>query len=336
MNLPINSILLTLLGLSGLAHGQNLLGSSNILSSLDLMSQETLSAYGLQCLSGDLAKVATAGNRIEKVIDLLENYCDDQDTLKFKLAFEKFFQCSGYDVASFTETFWSATIGIVMKCAGYYYQISKLLVDFPNRLPEVPLPRVPDECASSLVGQNPFGNFLRHHSTQPENEMECLTELGQNVPACTLRRWPIPIVGEVLKFFACFESKMNEDNIQLCERELRVLSKCLPPLGELENADEQMCQHWIKWCTLDQIEIGSIPSIKMFLPPPFSSAPISDLCKGTDVNAEYKNVPAHFETFQEVCLNNEDLEFWSKTTIKKEGPFNDERNIRSRNLLLDQ
>jgi len=337
MNLRITSVFLTFLGIVGVSQGEDFISSTEDLAQSldDVFNVEELSAYGLQCLNGDLAKVPFAEDPFEAVIGLLENYCDEDEALTFESALEKYEQCSSYDVAEFIETFWSALVGMGMKCLGYGYQMSKLLDDFPN-LPEMPLPRIPDECATSFLGHNPFGNFLRYHSTQPEKEMKCLAQLNQDLPYCTLRRWPIPIVGEILKFFACFSSKLEDVYSEYCNRELKVMSGCLPPLAEMENANDQQCQKWLNQCTVDLTETGNMPSINMFLPPPLSSAPIADICKGTVVDDSLKDVPNHYEAFQNACFTDEDVEFWTEATTKEESASNGERNMRSRTLLSNQ
>lgn len=133
----------------------------------------------------------------------------------------------------------------------------------------------------------------------------CFKNLGHEVPSCTLRVWPVPLVGPVFQFLSCANTNFGAMyNDKVCDDEIEVLGNCLPSLQEIKNANDGSCDTWIKTCTMARINNEESFSYAMLMPAPLSAAPFPDICVDDDVKARY-------EAYQQTCLLKEDLEIWS-------------------------
>merc|ERR1719498_806224 len=148
-----------------------------------------------------------------------------------------------------------------MTCLPYLFDTFVSLSE--NGVPKFPLPRIPDECVNSFLGQNEVGNFMRNEMIMTKKGMGCLAKLGETVPDCTLYRWPVPIVGPLLKLASCaypmFEEMFMNAFPMSCGYELYLLSSCLPPLSDIENATQDTCNKWIDQCAQEDLSNGVIP-----------------------------------------------------------------------------
>jgi len=175
--------------------------------------------------------------------------------------------------------------------------------------PTFPLPRIPQQCVDSFLGDNSVGNFMRNEMIMTKNGMTCLAKLGQSVPDCTIYRWPVPIVGPLLKVASC-AYPMFEDIVSMsCEYELFVLSECLPLVSDMKNASDEMCYKWIDQCAQKDMEFGPMPFFGMTLPPPLTARPLNDICHDQDL---YDRVSRQYEIFRDECIPKEDKNIWKK------------------------
>merc|ERR1712176_819904 len=114
---------------------------------------------------------------------------------------------------------------------------------------------------------------------------------------------------------------MKNIAVMACDKELGVLSECLPSSDELSSANESNCEKWTKACTTDRLTNYLEPAARMLLPPPLSAMPLNDICQSTDVSADLQDVVIRFEAFQDACESKVDMEFWRKprpsTSVKQ-------------------
>merc|ERR1712124_163150 len=98
-----------------------------------------------------------SGLMAQNPFDMLQNYCDANDALHFEVALEKYEQCSGADIVEFIQTIASAGFGALMTCSGYIFNelLPVLEQEDPNMM--FPLPRMPQECVESFLGDNAVG-----------------------------------------------------------------------------------------------------------------------------------------------------------------------------------
>lgn len=266
-----------------------------------------LSDVAFQCV--DEKMMSSSTDPFDIAFSTMENYCSDSQDTKFELALRKYEKCSGASLEDFIETFWSAEFGAIMTCSGYVYRSAKSAMDDYEKNGEMKdLPfkeRMPEECIDSLMGNNAFGNFFRENWISPKREYRCLKTLGEEVPNCTLRRWPVPIVGAVFRFFSCAAPNVEVVSVSECNDELEVMNKCLPSVGEIKKANKGSCKTWTETCTLGEINEDGRPVMHMMLPAPLSSSPFPDTCADEDINARYK-------AYQQACFPKEDLELWNE------------------------
>jgi hypothetical protein len=261
------------------------------------------------------------------VFDILENDCDASQTDLFHKALGEFHNCSGIDILAYHETFADAVLGIFIQCARYIYehqhqhhQRRRFLVSTdtnttshsPQDLPL--LPRVPDQCVDALVGDNPLGNFIHNSIEHPTVDAKCHTTLNQNLPNCTLKQWPIPLPGRILKLSSCIsrEFLISEHHRSLCSLQLSLLDYCLPTddpkLYDGKPSDAETCGKWINECHSDFDFM--FPPLVVTLPAPFHGLPLANLC--SDLAEKYTNSWKKLKGFQQSCVSADDKEFWGK------------------------
>jgi len=262
-----------------------------------------------QCIE---AKIMNDEDMITNALETLENYCTDTQTSKFESALLDYNDCTNTNLADFIETLWDASLGMTLTCASYFYKHGPaLLVEIATgNVSEMPFQEhMPPECVDSLLGRNAFGDFFREHIIHPKKDSKCLVKLGLKVPDCTLRRWPIPIPGSLLKSYSCMSNKMQQE-LDMCKTEVEAL-KCLPDVSyfkKLSDAEQDVeCQKLARTCTIDQFNAGKVPSIIMFLPPPLSAQPLPDICDD-DLS---RDASTRLKAYQMVCFSEEDRNIWT-------------------------
>jgi len=280
--------------------------SSIVQQGLDLLTD-----LAGQCMD---PQMMNAVDPVASLFDKYEDYCTDSQVTEFESALKTYNDCTGTNLSDFIETFWSAMVGVGMTCAPYVYKSLKQMSDAAERL-SITMPfklRMPDECVDSLMGDNAFGDFYREHTIHPGKDRVCLAQLGRTVPDCTLRRWPVPIVGAVLKYYSCAGDKLAELTADMCAKEVRALSSCLPSVNEIKGAsvNDSQCQSVVKHCSIDKLVKEEEYSVMMLLPSPLSAAPLSDTCADSDLSEE---VSIRLEAFHRACSSNEDRAIWTQS-----------------------
>lgn len=240
-------------------------------------------------------------------LDMLQNYCDMEQESLFEKELSSYEQCSGASISEFVQSIASAVFGGAMTCSPYLFDT---FVSFSEQgVPTFPLPRIPEECVNSFLGRNGVGHFMRNEMIMTKKGMACLATLGNSVPDCTLYRWPVPIVGPILKFASCAYPMFEDMFAMSCDYELSVLSSCLPRVSEITDATSDMCSEWIGRCALEDLKYGILPFTGMILPPPLWAPPLNDICHDHSL---YYDVSEQYESFRDACIPEEDKKIWVK------------------------
>jgi hypothetical protein len=168
-----------------------------------------------------------------------------------------------------------------------------------------PLPRVPDQCLDTFMGDNPLGNMIRNGLEHPGLDVKCYKKLSEDVPSCTLKQWPISIPGSVVKVSSCVNSEMLPEIESSCDTQFSILNECLDdPLvlqGGAQKQDDATCAKWISKC-------GNAGSTFVSLPAPLNALPLSDVCQDRiEIHPESAQL---FEAFQKSCVADDDMKFW--------------------------
>lgn len=271
-----------------------------------------LTDMSMQCLDDESSLTDALTSR--NPFNMLQNYCDSNQMPLFEKGLETYEQCSGASILEFIQSIGSAVFGGAMTCLPYLYDNYFSNDDdfFEQSAPTFPLPRIPQQCVDSFLGDNSVGNFMRNELTMTKNGMTCLAELGQSVPDCTLYRWPVPIVGPLLKVASCAYPMFEDIFSMSCEDELSVLSQCLPSVSEMENATDEMCYKWIDQCAQKDMEFGPVPFFGMSLPPPLTARPLNDICHDPSLDGE---VSKRYEFFRDECIPEKDKKIWEKMSM---------------------
>jgi len=267
------------------------------------------SDFAGQCVD---EKMMNSDDPIEFAFNAMNNYCTEPQAKKFELALKNYEKCDGASITDFIESYWDSVVGMAMTCSGYFYSaVTTTMAEYESdffEMKNVPFrKRLPDECIESLLGNHGFGNFMRNNFMSPKKDYDCMKNLGREVPSCTLRVWPVPLVGPVFQFFSCASTNMEAMYDDVCDDEIDMLTNCLPSLDEIKNADDGSCETWIKSCTIIPMNREEEPSYAMLMPAPLSAAPFPDICLNDDGNAR-----ARYKAYQQACLLKEDLEIWSE------------------------
>lgn len=229
------------------------------------------------------------------------DYCNLKDTTKFNDALNAFETCSHFDLKEIIETIASAFTGLVLNCGSYSNQVvNGDLLDLSDMETWLSLPRVPDECVDAMVGDNPFGNMIMGIIKNPEKELKCFADLADALPACTLKEWPIPIVGNWLKSMSCMlastETMMEPVINGLYTDQLGKLDECLPAKISKKNCQE----------VLDRCRDLDDPFVGLYLPAPFAGAPMPDNLKEIAKGAGLKDTLERYEQYRQSCIAAED------------------------------
>jgi len=242
-------------------------------------------------------------------------YCDSKDEKKFKNALDAFETCSDFNLKDVIETFASAILGLVLNCGSYFLKISDTMdMMMATGNGNLDLPIVPDNCVDALLGDNPFGNMMLASNEFPKRELGCFHDLADTLPLCTLKEWPVPIVGNWLKSISCIIGSMDTmvqpmvDMMTLSD--LEQLSICLPA-----DISEQNCQSVLDSCGQQETIIS------MYLPAPFNAAPLSDLFQDAAQNAgadkpRFESTLKRYEEYRQSCTSAEDRAIWERVPSK--------------------
>ena len=272
----------------------------------------------------DLTGIMMASDPVAAALDKFgaENFCDEAGAEKFAAAFDDFQSCSGYSLNTLVESFFGAMVGNSLHCASYIYSTftniaNSMLLGGQEDI-EYPLPRMPDHCAESLYGDNPFGNAVRLYNKFPEKDTKCFANLANDLPDCTLNQWPIPIAGVYLKAISCVYGNAVPVLEESCTRELGALNECLP---EGDYSASYQCDNVMKDCAKAEEESMTLDNL-IRNAPPMVGRPMSDLCtRMTNSDDTFKAVLDKYEAFRDYCISDKDKAIWdiqpsSKNTLE--------------------
>jgi len=248
---------------------------------------------------------------IPMVLDIFDNYCDKNHADQFEKALRDFQKCSNIDMKAHYETFADSLVGVTLTCARYFVDL------FPSIMMSMmpgpagyygmssifPLPRIPDQCLDTFLGDNPLGHMIRSGLEHPGLDMKCYKKLSEDVPSCTLKQWPIPIPGSIVKVSSCVQSEMLPEMESTCDMQFSILDECLddPLVLQGQKQDEETCSKWISQC-------GNAGSTFIAMPAPLNGLPLSDVCKER-IEVHPDSAKA-FEAFQKSCVADDDIKFW--------------------------
>lgn len=239
-------------------------------------------------------------------------YCTPSEAKKFNNALDAFETCSQFDLKQVIETIASAYLGLTLNCGSYVLQAMDL---FDNALLGenddidlmLSLPRVPDTCVDAFLGDNPFGNMILEYNKYPERELACFTDLANSLPSCTLKEWPVPIVGNWLKSVSCIfgnvETMVEPLMDMMVMSELEQLSGCLPT-----NISKENCQS-----VLDSCHNADEPIMSLYLPAPFRGAPLPAKVQQIANDApQFESALKRYEQYRQSCIPAEDRAIWER------------------------
>jgi len=248
---------------------------------------------------------------VEDPFATVADYCKPAETAKFNHALDAFQSCSHFDLKKVIETIASALLGLTLNCGSYSIQVGNLVDSNPMLMTGdiaslLSLPRVPDECVDAMVGDNPFGNMIMGANEFPDQEFACFADLAESLPSCTLKEWPVPIVGNWLKSVSCMvgnaETMVKPITDNLILNELEGLSTCLPNKISKEN-----CQEVLDACGNTDIDV---PFVSMYLPAPFAGPPLPStfqkVLKSSPEPARLENTMERYEQYRQHCIAAED------------------------------
>jgi hypothetical protein len=280
----------------------------------DEQMAEILEPIVSKCFADDkaIAKIANqamaGGDALEMIpglfFDILEDYCDGSQASQFEAALDDFHKCSGIDYKAYQETFADSIFGMVVNCARYIYDSSDSYFSYNFGEVSFPIPRVPDQCVNAFVGNNPMGDMIRQTLEHPGLDAKCYAKFSEDVPKCTLKQWPIPLPGRIIKVSSCVTAELVPEQEAVCDSQLEILQTCLPDDPELfdgQQTDEKTCGKWITQCA------GNMSTLVTF-PAPFAGLPLSDVCR--DRAIQYPDALKKFNGFQESCVSDDDKKFW--------------------------
>lgn len=249
------------------------------------------------------------------MLDVLDNYCDSHETTQFEKALKDFQKCSNIDMKAYYETFADSIVGVTLSCARYFVDLVPSVMmsiaaaagyygNGSGASGLFPLPRVPDQCLDTFMGDNPLGNTIRNGLEHPGLDVKCYKALSEDVPSCTLKQWPIPIPGTVVKVSSCVNSEMLPEIESTCDAQFSLLNECLddprltlPP----QKQNDETCAKWISKC-------GNAGSTFVAMPAPLNALPLSDVCQERiEIHPEAAKL---FEAFQKSCIAEDDMKYW--------------------------
>eukprot|EP00559_Dactyliosolen_fragilissimus_P004414 CAMPEP_0184870126 /NCGR_PEP_ID=MMETSP0580-20130426/36555_1 /TAXON_ID=1118495 /ORGANISM="Dactyliosolen fragilissimus" /LENGTH=389 /DNA_ID=CAMNT_0027372051 /DNA_START=45 /DNA_END=1214 /DNA_ORIENTATION=+ len=231
-------------------------------------------------------------NAIPPLLDIMDNYCDEKDTNQFENALKDFQKCSRIDLMTYYETLYDSMAGATFYCARYIF----------DALQSTSIPRVPDQCMDALFGDNPTGNTLRAALEHPGLDSKCYHDLYDNLPTCTIKKWPLPLSGSLLKVVSCINKKSMPLLEESCAQDFDAMNECLndPKLLLGKPRSQEMCDEWTQACS----------GFSLFLPPPLNALPLSDVCQHK-IDLEPK-VKEKYEAYRKSCVSPDDIHYWEE------------------------
>lgn len=167
--------------------------------------------------------------------------CTLEETAQFQQVFQDFAQCAnGFDFQEFIEHFPSGMVGTLLECAAL---IDWDQVDDWMDFEEIMSMEIPDACLDFEFGDNAVGYGMRQMALYPDALLPCLKDLSNHVPSCMLETWPIPIMGDVLKYAACMAGDAGGLMDDIIEIEMGIWEKCLPEVqqGQPYDCEKEDC-----------------------------------------------------------------------------------------------
>ena len=206
---------------------------------------------------------------------------------------EEFHVCAKFDLQALIETFPSTATGVALRCANAYSNMTK---------EEEQQGFIPEACirtmeADSYLGRAIFGLYL-----YPDTACPCFEKLGNSIPECSVDVWPIPINGALVKVESCMVAQYCKTVDGLCEKNLEILSECLPPLET--NPKAMSCPKIFEECS----------ALYSKVPPILTAAPLPDACIRIAEGSKFygKHVVERYSAFRKRCGKN--IELWEGHT----------------------
>ena len=248
----------------------------------------------LLALGGTDGHFKDAAETIESDIPMLmSKSCPHDQGQDILNRMEDFHKCAMFDLQELIETFPSTAVGVMMRCASAYSNMTK---------EEEEKGFIPEQCirtveADSVLGRGFFGLYL-----YPDIACPCFEKLHDGIPECTADVWPIPINGAQVKVQSCLVGQYCQAIDGICEENLQTLHECLPPKGT--NPADMVCSDIFEKCS----------TVYDNVPPMLSAAPLPDACLRIAEGSKFygEHVVERYDTFRHKC--GENIELWEGHT----------------------
>ena len=248
-----------------------------------------------------LLTLGTAGDNIKHEAEAMEadipmlmtQNCPHDEGEELLAKMEQFHRCSMFDLQELIETFPSTAVGVLMRCASAYTNMTK---------EEEEAGYVPEACirtieADSVLGRGLFGLYL-----YPDIACPCFEKLHDRIPECTADVWPIPINGALVKVQSCLAGQFCQAIDGQCQKNLDVLQECLPARDV--NPNSINCADTFAQCA----------DVYDNVPPMLNAAPLPDACLRVASGSRYygSHVVERYDVFRHKC--GENMEIWEGHT----------------------
>lgn len=249
--------------------------------------------------SGGYFSIYDEASALEKDIPMLMSQtCNDKDKENLLAEMETFHECSLFNLQEFLEMFPTTAVGVVMRCAKAYSTLSK---------DDVESGFIPDECIRALEGESMIGRALFGLFLYPDIACPCMEDLHLSVPECTVDQGLIPINGAAIKIESCMAMQYCHSVDSLCDKNLRILNKCLPPLAGV-GQDNMECDAVFDKCS----------DFYSMIPSMLNAAPLPDACQRIAKGSRFygQHVNERYDAFRKQCGQNQEL--WEGHTPAEE------------------
>lgn len=237
---------------------------------------------------------------LRKFADAMKHSCQGSDEAQFRQALSDFEACSSIDLKDYIEFLPSAAVGMMESCFDVFIDVEESVMEQIQSNPMMTQPdlskmniKISQQCFDSYLGDNVFGNANLISSMKPENTISCLSTLSKSIPACTLKVWPIPIVGDVLRPATCLLGQMAPVVEAMALTELQKLDRCLPT----KYSSPLTCDDIRNVCTTE----GSSLFQATALISSFSGMPLSDEYAKVAQTNGLEDALTKYDEFQKKC-----------------------------------
>mmetsp|Transcript_4357 Transcript_4357/g.9188 ORF Transcript_4357/g.9188 Transcript_4357/m.9188 type:complete len:666 (-) Transcript_4357:19-2016(-) len=222
--------------------------------------------------------------------------CSNDQKTVFRDALLEFQACSGYELLGLIALLPSALSGAARKCVD---ALSLAGID------DICDDACFDVCADAFLGDHPLGKALRGMILHSGKTSQCLYDLSQTVPQCSLDLWPFSVDGKTVKTGLCLLSKVNDIGDVPCSTALMYLDTCLPTDKDDVSSDD--CDSYVSRCSSGNPEVFLLNGV-MMLPKHLQGIPIPESCGGV---ADRADIVERYDAFRSACAL-EGSQLWSK------------------------